>query len=1083
MRSQRVVHTDAQRMELRTLVKLASEIIAPYWPMRTFIHHNALHGLESLRFEDALEQGQRLLGGQGYLPNALYRLYYREGRIRPEHVEAALRPVAQARTVTIGEHCISHLDVLRIHLLQGINAPAVESLDVLIEQAPDGPLLTELSERLASVLTPPDAEARVRAAVDVDLSALGRYETLASWCDRTLGTDLVARINSELIKWCAAFLDEGQATWTMPHREMNLYGAWKRLAKIEPFGGWRGIPDWSAKVAALPDQPEDAIFEHLEALAVPQDQWREYFTLHLAALPGWVGFLKWRADQRGYAWQEAYPASSVKYLAIRLFYERELVAQVCRQELDLDGTFDAIRQFMHWRPLAYFLRRERVAGRLPVRYARRVDRLRYGRASHDYPAWDALAQDFLRTSAEPSARAVRQSAAWRLVALAKLLGLDPASLLSSTPEDLGTILGWLDAFPESRHGPVWLEALERGYHDRLLEQLRPNARRSIGNAESEPAAPRRPQAQAVLCIDVRSELFRRHLEAIDDYETFGFAGFFICFIRYCAFGTHHETDQYPVIMKARNVVREIPRTYHGEALSRHRAGVQFLQAVHASLHDLKEHVITPYVMVESLGWLFALPFFGKTLLPVWYRQAAMWLKRIFAPPIATTLTVDKLSKSEAEEMVAAEQRTTIRRALRERFGLTGSAVPPELVESLRLRALNENGDSLLVPPWRNAASRLSLSPEEEAAFIEDLRRQYRIDRRWAAAQKDRITRTGFTLEEQVFTVETALRMMGLTRNFARFVLLLAHGSTSDNNPFEAALDCGACGGNEGKPNARLLAAMANRPQVRERLAKNGITIPPDTHFLAGQIDTTTDAVQVFDLEDVPPTHRKDLARLLEDLQEASALVSQERLAQLPDISAPLSRSQSRRRVLQRATDWSQVRPEWGLSRNAAFIIGRRALTKGVQLDGRTFLHSYDYQEDPTGKLLEILLTGPQAVTQWINMEHYLSTVDNDVYGSGSKIYHNVTSRVGVMFGTQSDLRIGLPWQTVFDGERPYHEPMRLLTIVEAPRARIEQLIRRHEILRHYYHNRWVHLVAFEREEGAFYRYHPDRGWESVHQAC
>jgi uncharacterized protein len=145
-----------------------------------------------------------------------------------------------------------------------------------------------------------------------------------------------------------------------------------------------------------------------------------------------------------------------------------------------------------------------------------------------------------------------------------------------------------------------------------------------------------------------------------------------------------------------------------------------------------------------------------------------------------------------------------------------------------------------------------------------------------------------------------------------------------------------------------------------------------------------------------------------------------------------------------------------------------------------FLHSYDYREDPSNRLLEVLLTAPQVVAQWINMEHYFSTVDNEVYGSGSKIYHNVVGRLGIMSGPWSDLRLGLARQTVMNGEMPYHEPMRLLTVVEAPRAGIEKLIARHEVLQHFYHNEWVHLVALDPHDHRWHRYRPDATWSPVH---
>lgn len=1075
-------YTEAQRMELRGLVRLAGEVIGQYWPMRTFVHHNPLHGLEYLPFAEAVERGRLLLGGQGYLPGDVYRDYLRAGRIRRDHLEAALKPLVHDKHVFVGPHRVTHGEVLRACLTHGLCASVEEPLDALVVDEPDQQVIEDLADQLVPVVPVSTVDGRVEAAVRKDRAALGRSLTLSNWCDRTLGTSLVEQINGELVKWCEAFLDEGHATWPMPERERDFYGAWNVLAQLE----WApcGIPDSRAKLAQLSEHPEDVVLDSLAALAIPDACRQAYLSLQLAALPGWAGFIKWRAEQHEYPWQRLYPVGLVMVLAVRLWYERELVQMACRDMLGVEGRLPAIAAFMREQAHAYFFRRERTAGRLPATYAEQVDRLSYAgvcrtRTQRARNEWKLLAARYQDEFGPRHDRAERRAAARRLCGLARALELAPEALLDASPEDLGVLLEWMNAFPESAHGPVWLQALEAGYQERLVDQLpRHAAPADMSDRESSTAnRPIRPQSQTVFCIDVRSEPFRRHLEALGAHETYGFAGFFAVFIRYRAWGREHETEQFPVIMRAKHEVREIPRSHVGHVVSKHKARAGLVRAGHTLLHDLKENVVTPYVMVESLGWFYGLALVGKTLLPTWYRSWTDWLCRRIVPPVSTCVPVDKLSPEAVEEMLAAEQRALIWKALRERRELHVGRVTPDVVESLRhlaLDGMDGTGTGLA-----DVARQVRLPVEALSLLVEELRRSYRIDRRWAAAQKERLTRTGFTLDEQVLTVDTALRMMGLTKNFARLVLFCAHGSTSENNPFEAALDCGACGGNEGKPNARVLAAMANKPSVRERLAANGIVIPADTHFLAGQMDTTTGEVQLFDLEDVPTTHVKDVARLLDTLQEAGRLAALERCTRLPDAPGSLTPEGAAAHVRRRSAEWSQIRPEWGLSGAAAFVIGRRALTRGLDLGGRVFLHSYDYREDPTGRLLGIVLTGPQAVAHWIAMEHYCSTVDNDVYGAGSKVYHNVVGRFGIMSGPCSDLRLGLAQQTVMNGTVPYHEPMRLLTVVEAPRPRIEKLIGRHEALQHFYHHEWVHLVAIEPEDGALYRYLPTGEWSRV----
>lgn len=1056
---------ESRRMELRGIVRLAGEVIAQYWPMRTFVHHNPLHGIEYLPFEEAVRRGKQFVGGNGYLPGHVYRTFLRTSRIQPTHLDEALKPLVIDKSVLLGTHTVTHGTVLHACLAEGLCSPVVEPLD---DQLPDPSrrMIDDLAVRLSPVTIFPDLSEQIAAMVRRDKAALGRWLTLSHWCDDTLGTQIVQHINDQLIKWCAAFLDEGHAAWAMPGREKGLYAAWKALASHE----WSvcDIKDGRKKIARLPDYPEDALLESLDAMGIPAELRQDYLSLQLTALPGWAGFIKWRGDERDYPWQQAYPAGLIKFLAIRQWYARELVQKTCEENLGIEGRFDAVTDYMHGHAEEYYLRRQRVAGLLPALYAEEVDRLAHRRGA----GWKAVL-DRYRMDVVPRQEAAKlRGTAKRLLSLIGFLGIEASCLDECSAPDLKQLVDWMEAFPESEHGPVWLKALEAGYQEHLLQELRTRP------YDPDRTSTNRPYSQSVYCIDVRSEPFRRHLESIGPHETYGFAGFFAAFIRYRAWGKEHDTEQFPVIMRAKNEVREIPRIYLDNTVLKHEVHAKWVHAGHTLLHDLKENVVTPYVMVESLGWFYGLPIFGKTLVPALYHRLTAWFRRLSAPSLATTLTVDKLAPGEAVEMLDAEQQTLVRKALQERLGLRSSRITPALVEALRQRAL-EGGEDPQSSILTQEATRARLTSKMVDEFVETLQRQYDLNARAVSRHKERITRTGFTIEEQVLTVDTALRMMGLTKNFARLVLFCAHGSISDNNPYESALDCGACGGNEGKPNARALAMMANSQNVRERLRKTGIEIPSDTHFIAGQMNTTTDEVQLFDLEDVPPTHRADLSRLQGDLRTASHFTSQERCGRFPDVQQRLPERTAHAHVSRRSVDWSQVRPEWGLSNNTAFVIGRRELTQGLDLSGRVFLHSYNYREDPSHRLLEVLLTAPQVVAQWINMEHYFSAADNEVYGSGSKIYHNVVGRFGIMSGPWSDLRLGLARQTVTNGDMPYHEPMRLLTIVEAPRKGIEKLIARHDVLQQYYHNEWVQLVVLDPDDKGWYRYLPNGKWRGI----
>lgn len=334
---------------------------------------------------------------------------------------------------------------------------------------------------------------------------------------------------------------------------------------------------------------------------------------------------------------------------------------------------------------------------------------------------------------------------------------------------------------------------------------------------------------------------------------------------------------------------------------------------------------------------------------------------------------------------------------------------------------------------------------------------------------------GFTIEEKVERVASLLAGMGLVEGFAALVVVLGHGSSCLNNPHASAYDCGACNGRRGGPNARLLADMANHPEVRAGLRARGVHIPDSTWFLGGMHDTASDAVSLYDTDRVPAHLAGELHALRRLLDQARARDAHERCRRFESFGRhradPAATARALRHVEARAEHLAEPRPECGHATNAVCVVGRRALTRGLFLDRRAFLVSYDPHRDPDGTILERTLVAVGPVGAGINLEYYFSFVDNEGYGCGTKLPHNITGLLGVMNGAASDLRTGLPWQMV-----EIHEPVRLLTIVEATPETLLAIAGRQPGVRELVVNRWIQLVAVDPDTGAMHVF-GDRGFE------
>ncbi len=523
-------------------------------------------------------------------------------------------------------------------------------------------------------------------------------------------------------------------------------------------------------------------------------------------------------------------------------------------------------------------------------------------------------------------------------------------------------------------------ALEVGYQRQLSAALVANR------------APRRPDrvdVQAVFCIDVRSEVYRRALETVaHKVQTLGFAGFFGVLMEYLPFGAAEAKGHLPILFNPSYRICE--RLDSADA----REANKLIVRRHARM-----------------------------------RLANAW--KIF-----------KTSASSCFAFVEAAGLLSAPKLVSDSMGWTRPVSHPDR------KGLNGTLHGRLGPA-------LTSREDDPGTCTGD-------------------GPTGIPAAERPKAAGFALRNMGMVRDFARLVLFVGHGSTTVNNPQATGLDCGACAGQSGEASARTLAALLNDPLTRQGLAQQDIDIPESTYFMAALHDTTTDEVQLFNANSVPSSHTADVVQLRQWLATAGQITRIERanFLGIGDLPMPEIHEEMRRRT----RDWAQVRPEWALAGNAAFIAAPRSRTAHCNLAGRAFLHEYDWHNDANFSTLQLIMSAPMVVANWINMQYYGSVVDHCRLGSGNKVLHNVVGgSIGVLEGNGGDLRVGLAWQSVHDGTQWMHEPMRLNVIIEAPQRAIDDVIAHHAVVRDLIDNAWVHLFQID-QDGHINRRGLDKEW-------
>ncbi|MGG4011500.1 DUF2309 domain-containing protein [Bacillus smithii] len=841
------------------LVNEAEKVIAPLWPISTFIARHPWEELEHLPFSKVANYFQQSFDINIYPDIQVFKRALQKGEIHKKFIEKRLNQWVMEQDLAVNRRFLKTL---------------CENL-LMAEDLPDkwyhSSTLGELARQLSGYT-----------------KIFSRGEFLPVSVHLQLGD----RLNQQMIKWCKLFLDEKMGAWTLPLREKGFYAAWRELFQHDPTLS----KEEKNHLSEWPKENKSAILLALSLLEIPKENIKNYLEGHLLQLPGWAGMLKWRSQQ-----QEQFKDLLSDYLAIRLSLEWAMTASHLPFQKKLNTESSVLPLLAAW--------------------------------SH----WG---------------------------------GLTEADWTKLQTDDILKCLQVADRFWRNTRFQILLEAWEETDELRLKQKIAGN---SVKQSEQ-------PVAQLLFCIDVRSEVLRRHLEASGPFETYGCAGFFGLPIKTRNLDSLYSHPSCPAIVKPKHEIYEIVSE---KELSVYRRRRNMFLSIAETFRKIKKHTLASLFLPEMSGPWLGFYTITRSIAPL---KGGNAISRIIKWGFNTPKVQFSLNRKK---------------------GVSSSGLP-----------------------------------------------------------------VGLTEEEKIQYVKQQLLNIGLTSTFSPLVVICGHESATTNNPYASSLDCGACGGAAGSFNAKVFAILCNEKNVREGLKKEGIFIPDETVFVAAEHITTTDELVWLDLPELTNSAKQSFQLLNKKLEEVRQKTNAERLEKLPHIA---KYKNPKKEAILRSIDWSEIRPEWGLANNKAFIIGKRNLTKDCSLNGEVFLHSYDWEKDLSGEALGNIISGPATVGQWINLQYYASASNPEYYGSGNKTTQTITSGIGVMQGNGSDLLSGLPWQSIASSDDElFHAPLRLLLVIEAPDYYIERLLEQNNSFRQKVKNGWLRLSSIEPDTGEWITWKPSK---------